>query len=167
VKRRSHDVAALGQPANEAEPSGAAAIETVHEQASAEEIMRTTLITIAALSLLGTGIAQAQTTVTGSPATDSKSSAQSGGQESVTRPNTDTVDKNNPGTTGAVTNAKLEPGANSFTEGQARTRLEKSGFTEVKDLKKDDQGIWRGTAQHAGKAVQIGLDFKGNVAVTQ
>ncbi|WP_298962826.1 hypothetical protein [uncultured Methylobacterium sp.] len=129
--------------------------------------MRTSLIALAALSMLGTGIAQAQTTVTGDPARDAKPSTQSQGQEAVTRPNTDTVDRNNPATTGAVTNAKLEPGANSFTEGQARSRLEQSGFTDVKDLKKDDQGIWRGQAMHAGKSVMVGLDFKGNVNAGQ
>ncbi|MFE1598298.1 hypothetical protein [Methylobacterium sp. ID0610] len=129
--------------------------------------MRTTLITVATLSLLGAGIAQAQTTVTGDPARDAKPSTHSQGQEAVTRPNTDTVDKTNPSTTGTLTNAKLEPGANSFTEGQARSRLEKSGFSEIKDLKKDDQGIWRGSAMQSGKSVQVGLDFKGNVAVMQ
>ena len=55
-------------------------------------------------------------------------------------------------------------GANSFTEGQVKDRFAKMGFAEVKDLKKDDQGIWRGMASHAGKDVSIGMDYKGNVA---
>ena len=59
--------------------------------------------------------------------------------------------------------APLE-GANSFTETQVRERFGRMGFGEVKDLRKDDTGIWRGTAQHAGKSVSIGLDYKGNVA---
>ncbi|GJD49901.1 hypothetical protein OPKNFCMD_2637 [Methylobacterium crusticola] len=129
--------------------------------------MRTTLITLAALSLLGTGIAQAQTTVTGDPARDAKPSTQSQGQEAVTRPNTDTMDKSNPGTTGTVANARLESGANSFTEAQARSRLEQVGFTDVKDLKKDDKGIWRAQAMQSGKTVMVGLDFKGNVGTGQ
>ncbi|MBX9929948.1 MAG: hypothetical protein K2Y56_00140 [Methylobacterium sp.] len=66
-------------------------------------------------------------------------------------------------TTGNV-GQPLETGSNSFTEGQVKERFSKMGFGEVKDLRKDDSGIWRGTAQHAGKAVTIGMDYKGNVA---
>ena len=55
-------------------------------------------------------------------------------------------------------------GANSFTEAQAQERIEKAGFTEVKGLKKDDQGIWRGTAKQGDKQVNVALDFQGNVA---
>lgn len=55
------------------------------------------------------------------------------------------------------------PGANSFTEAQATDRIEKAGFAAVVGLKKDDQGIWRGTATQGGKAVTVALDFKGNV----
>jgi hypothetical protein len=55
------------------------------------------------------------------------------------------------------------PGANSFTESQAKSRIEESGFVGVSSLKKDDQGIWRGTAMKDGKTVNISLDYKGNV----
>jgi periplasmic protein CpxP/Spy len=58
-------------------------------------------------------------------------------------------------------------GANSFTEAQAQERIEKAGFTEVKALKKDDQGIWRATAMQSGKQVNVALDFQGNVASNQ
>ena len=54
-------------------------------------------------------------------------------------------------------------GANSFTEAQAHDRIQNAGFTEVKGLKKDDQGIWRGTAMQSGKQVSVALDFQGNV----
>jgi sporulation protein YlmC with PRC-barrel domain len=57
------------------------------------------------------------------------------------------------------------PGANSFTESQARSRIEEQGFTAVTGLKKDDQGIWRGTAMKNGKTVSVALDYKGNVVV--
>ncbi|MCJ2085445.1 hypothetical protein MKK88_05480 [Methylobacterium sp. E-005] len=114
-------------------------------------------------TLLGSS-AVAQTTVTGKPAApDAKTSQQSGGQESVTRPNTDTMTPN--GTApGAGTSVRLEKGANSFTEGEARSRLAKAGFMDARDLKKDADGIWRGTATHGGQSVQVGLDFKGNVS---
>ena len=58
----------------------------------------------------------------------------------------------------------LQPGANSFTEAQVRERFGKMGFGEIRDLKKNDQGIWQGTASHAGKDVRIGMDYRGNVA---
>ena len=54
-------------------------------------------------------------------------------------------------------------GANSFTEGQAKSRIESDGFANVSDLKKDDSGVWRGKAQKNGKSVNVSLDFKGNV----
>jgi hypothetical protein len=54
-------------------------------------------------------------------------------------------------------------GANSFTEGQARSRLESKGYTNVSGLKKDDKGVWRGTAMSNGKSVDVSLDFEGNV----
>lgn len=54
-------------------------------------------------------------------------------------------------------------GANSFTEDQVQDRIQKAGFTDVKGLRKDDQGIWRGTATQSGKQVNVALDFQGNV----
>lgn len=54
-------------------------------------------------------------------------------------------------------------GANSFTEGQAKSRIEAAGFTNVTDLKKDDQGVWRGQAQKSGQQVSVALDYQGNV----
>jgi hypothetical protein len=54
-------------------------------------------------------------------------------------------------------------GANSFTEGQAKSRLEGKGFANVTDLKKDASGVWRGKAEKDGKQVNVSLDFEGNV----
>ncbi|MGU9978429.1 PepSY domain-containing protein [Phreatobacter sp. HK31-P] len=64
----------------------------------------------------------------------------------------------------AVNAAPLENGANSFTEGQARGRFEEAGITGVTDLTKDDNGIWRGRGQWNGRAVTVGLDFRGNIS---
>jgi len=63
---------------------------------------------------------------------------------------------------------KAEPGApvagaNSFTESQAKARIEANGYTNVSALKKDDQSIWRGTATKGGKQVSVALDYQGNV----
>lgn len=56
-----------------------------------------------------------------------------------------------------------EAGANSFTEGQARSRIESAGYSQVSELKKDDAGVWRGKATRNGQTVDVGLDFRGNV----
>ena len=54
-------------------------------------------------------------------------------------------------------------GANSFTEGEAKSRIEARGFQNVSELKKDDEGIWRGKAEQNGRSVSVALDFQGNV----
>lgn len=54
-------------------------------------------------------------------------------------------------------------GANSFTEGQAKSRIEARGFTNVAGLKKDGDGVWHGTATQGGKSVKVSVDFQGNV----
>ena len=54
-------------------------------------------------------------------------------------------------------------GSNSFTEGQAKDRIEKAGYTDVKDLKLDDKGIWVASGMKNGKAVSIALDYQGNI----
>ncbi|WP_194164642.1 PepSY domain-containing protein [Microvirga thermotolerans] len=58
----------------------------------------------------------------------------------------------------------VAPGANSFTEGQARSRIEAQGFSDVSDLRKDDQGIWHAKANRDGRSVEVLLDYRGNVA---
>ena len=54
-------------------------------------------------------------------------------------------------------------GANSFTEGEAKSRIERMGFANVSELKKDDNGVWRGRAMRDGKSVDVSLDYQGNV----
>ena len=54
-------------------------------------------------------------------------------------------------------------GANSFTEGQAKDRAIANGATEITELKKDDNGVWRGMAKQDGKSGQVAVDYKGNV----
>lgn len=62
----------------------------------------------------------------------------------------------------ADANAPL-PGANSFTEGQAKSRLEASGYSSVMDLKKDDMGVWRGRAMINGQQTGVTVDYRGNI----
>lgn len=63
-----------------------------------------------------------------------------------------------------VASSALEKGANSFTRGQARHRLEGAGLKSVSDLKKDKDGIWRGKASRDGQSVSVGFDYKGNIS---
>ena len=62
---------------------------------------------------------------------------------------------NNPGAPAA--------GANSFTEAQAKSRIERAGYSNVSGLSKDKDGIWKGKASKAGTSVDVGVDYQGNV----
>jgi hypothetical protein len=54
-------------------------------------------------------------------------------------------------------------GANSFTESQAKSRLETNGYANVSSLQKDANGVWRGKASKGGQTVDVSVDFQGNV----
>ena len=54
-------------------------------------------------------------------------------------------------------------GANSFSSGEARRRIERQGYSTVADLKKDNDGVWRGTGMKDGSKVGVWRDYKGNV----
>jgi hypothetical protein len=105
--------------------------------------MRKTIIIGAVLALMA-GSASAQTQTQNPPA-----------QTGPNNPAVNTTGANNPGAPVA--------GANSFTEGQAKSRIESSGYGNVTDLKKDDNGVWRGKGQKDGKSVDVSLDYQGNV----
>ena len=69
----------------------------------------------------------------------------------------------------ATTNANApQPakGSNSFTAGQARRRIARQGYQKVAGLKKDNDGVWRGTAVKSGQNVNVWLDYKGNVGTS-
>ncbi len=61
------------------------------------------------------------------------------------------------------TSAAPVPGANSFTESEARSRIEKHGYTDVSGLRMDSNSIWHGTAKKDGNPVKIALDYQGNI----
>jgi hypothetical protein len=76
--------------------------------------------------------------------------------------------KDKPGNAAVTTKETPQPnapvkGANSFTEAQAVERITEKGFSDVKGLAKDSDGIWRGKATKGGKPVDVSLDFQGNV----
>ena len=54
-------------------------------------------------------------------------------------------------------------GRNSFTEGQAKSKIEDAGYANITALKKDDNGVWRGNASKSGSATAVSVDFQGNV----
>ena len=74
------------------------------------------------------------------------------------RPNNNAVNSS-----GQNNSNKPVSGANSFTEGQAKSKIEQAGYTNVSGLKKDDNGVWRGKASKGGTSTNVSLDFQGNV----
>ncbi|MFC7397654.1 PepSY domain-containing protein [Chelatococcus sp. GCM10030263] len=66
-------------------------------------------------------------------------------------------------TPGANSSGAPAAGANSFTEAQAKSRIEAAGYSQVSALAKDKDGIWRGKASKAGASHEVSLDYQGNV----
>ncbi len=120
--------------------------------------MKSFAFVVAAAGLLTSGIGLAQTSqrtdstgttpTTVSPHDQSNATASGNSNQAVA-----TTSANAP------TPAK---GANSFTMGEAKSRLEKNGFSNVGGLTKDGDGVWRGNAQKAGSTTTVWLDYKGN-----
>ncbi|WP_421729151.1 hypothetical protein [Brevundimonas sp.] len=59
--------------------------------------------------------------------------------------------------------AALTPGANSFTEAQARSAIEKQGYSDIGALSQSETGIWAAAATRDGKPVTVSVDYKGVV----
>jgi putative membrane protein len=47
----------------------------------------------------------------------------------------------------------------------AQKRIERDGYTNIQNLAKGEDGLWRGTAQRDGTQVQVTVDRSGNVTV--
>lgn len=58
------------------------------------------------------------------------------------------------------------PGANSFTEEQARARLRDNGYGNPGTLTKGEDGIWRGQAEKDGAKRNVAVDYRGNISIT-
>jgi hypothetical protein len=67
-------------------------------------------------------------------------------------------------TTNTMNTGAPVAGANSFTQAQAKSRIEAAGYTGVSGLMKDKDGVWRGNASKAGTTTTVSVDFQGNVA---
>jgi hypothetical protein len=78
-------------------------------------------------------------------------------------PATDRPNNNAVNSSGQNNSDKPVSGANSFTEGQAKSKIEEAGYSNVTSLKKDDSGVWRAKASKGGTSADVSLDFQGNV----
>jgi hypothetical protein len=78
-------------------------------------------------------------------------------------PATDRPNNHAVNSSGQNNSGKPVSGANSFTEGQAKSRIEEAGYTNVTSVKKDDNGVWRAKASKGGTSTDVSLDFQGNV----
>lgn len=74
-----------------------------------------------------------------------------------------TLNNNKAVATSSAASSMPAKGSSSFTMGEAKSRLEKSGFSNVADLTKDGDGVWRGKAQKAGNMTTVWLDYKGDI----
>ncbi len=63
----------------------------------------------------------------------------------------------------SVNDGSAKPGANSFTQNEARKHILHSGYASADGLTKGKDGVWRGVAMKGGASVNVALDFKGNV----
>ncbi len=54
-------------------------------------------------------------------------------------------------------------GANSFTQDQARERIEAAGYSSITELTKGEDGIWRAVASLGGQTQEVSVDYQGNV----
>ena len=121
--------------------------------------MNRTIAAALLFSTLGVGVVLAQTTT--SPSQTAPPTVTTGAGV-TTVPSTKmpaAVTTNGPNTTAEAPVA----GANSFTMAQAQKRMEDQGYTQVSALARDDKSIWRGHAMKNGKAVDVALDYQGNI----
>jgi hypothetical protein len=129
-------------------------------------------IIVAAIAAFASSGAFAQNNAADRPDRNAPATAgtQDQGKEALPRLDYDKTNVNEPSNPAVKTTEGNNPGApvegaNSFTEDQARSRIESRGFTSVSKLTKDDKGIWRGTAMKDGRQTQVSLDYQGNVVV--
>jgi hypothetical protein len=119
-----------------------------------------TVALLAASLAAGTVLAQSVTPTTNGPAMGTTNNTTASGSATNTSASPPAI-----ATPGVDSQTLAAPvaGANSFTEAQARDRLEAHGYTDVTGLRLDDQQIWRGKAMKNGSQVNVALDYQGNI----
>jgi len=125
-----------------------------------------TLLDVPAAGILLAGTSMAQTTNRTGSTTGTETSTSPAARSNNSDMAAASGDSNQAVATTRVNAATPAKGANSFTMGEARSRIEKHGFANVSDLVKDDNGVWRGKAQKDGSPTSVWLDYKGNVGAT-
>ncbi len=116
--------------------------------------MKTTVMTLAAMLLGST--AMAQSTAPARPVPGAATNQATGTAAAA-------GDSNQAVATTTANAPQPAHGANSFSQGEARRRIEGHGFSNVTGLHKDNNGVWRGTGMKSGASSQVWLDYKGNV----
>lgn len=139
--------------------------------------MNQAMFTLAAVLLAGSALAQTATPGNMAPGATSNAPMTGVSPSTGVTPGTGVVgrnmgtaaaagDRNQAVSTTAANAPQPARGANSFSMGEARRRIQRSGYTNVAGLKKDDGGVWRGMASKGGAATPVWLDYKGNVGNT-
>ncbi len=72
-------------------------------------------------------------------------------------------DRNQAVTTTGANAPQPARGANSFSQGEARRRIQSEGYQRITRLHKDEGGVWRGRGMKDGQQVKVWLDYKGNI----
>lgn len=67
-------------------------------------------------------------------------------------------------TTGSIPAPGLPKGTSSYSQAQARARMEAMGFLAIDELRLDGKGVWRGVATSGARRVDVSLDNQGKVA---
>lgn len=107
--------------------------------------MKRTIVTLATL-VAAAGIAHAQTSTT--PSSPSATTPASPGS-------TTTMPSGSSGSTGTM------------TQTSAKSKIEASGYSEVKNLKQDTKGQWTAEATKGGKQIAVVVDSAGMVKEAQ
>lgn len=110
----------------------------------------------------GGGMQTAPSATTGTVGGTARSAANGAGNAASSASNGAAINRNPAVATTSANDPAPAKGANSFTMGEAKTRLERNGYSNVSSLTKDNDGVWRGQAQKNGQQTTVWLDYKGN-----
>lgn len=122
-----------------------------------------TRISLALVATLLAGTAMAQSTATAPGVSSDTGVTPSTGLMGRSGTAAASGDRNQAVATTSANAAQPAHGSSSFTQAQARRRLERNGYGSVSALTKDSGGVWHGTATKDGQPVQVWLDYKGNI----
>src|SRR3954470_3798082 len=171
--------ARAGPVASAKKPKGAPASRVPQRRRSSSSMRWITIALLSTLAVAPVAVAQTTTTVPNrpvgpavtvpNPPTPNAGIGTAPGTGVINRntgPAAASGDRNQPVATTDANAPQPAHGRNSFTAGEAQRRIERNGYTEVTGLRKDGDGVWRGTATKGGNQVKVWLDYKGNVGAS-